>query len=85
LRISGPRLIRRGDKLKFNATLTNRSDKPAALRFPHSFFDRTQFDWRITNAVGRRHCSANEPAQSTAAERQIEWGEAPARFPQAAT
>ncbi len=53
LRISGPRLIHLGDRLKFTATLTNRSDKPLALRFPFFFTDETQFNWRITNAGGR--------------------------------
>jgi len=51
--ISGPHLIRRGETLKFNVTLTNRSDKPVALRFPFLFDDETRFVWNITNASGR--------------------------------
>ena len=51
--ISGPRLIRRGETLKFNVTLANRSDKPVALRFPFLFDDETRFVWNITNASGR--------------------------------
>lgn len=51
--ISGPHLIRRGETLKFNVTLTNRSDKPVALRFPFLFDDETRFLWNITNASGR--------------------------------
>ena len=51
--ISGPHLIRRGQTLKFNVTLTNHSDKPVALRFPFLFDDETRFVWNITNTSGR--------------------------------
>lgn len=51
--ISGPHLIRRGETLKFNVTLVNRSDKPVALRFPFLFDDETRFVWNITNSSGR--------------------------------
>jgi len=53
LQISGPRLIHRGQTLKFNVTLTNRSDKPVAFRFPFEFDDETRFAWRITDTGGR--------------------------------
>lgn len=48
--ISGPRLISRGDRLKFKVTLTNRSDKTIAIRFPFFDGDTTRFIWRITDA-----------------------------------
>lgn len=53
LRITGPHLIHLGDNLKFTVTLKNRTNKTIALRFPHSFLDDTQFDWRVTDS-GRR-------------------------------
>ena len=54
LRLTGPRLIRRGDHLKFTLTITNRSDAPAALRFPRIMGDTTtQFVWRVTDTGGR--------------------------------
>lgn len=54
LRISGPRLIHRGDSLKFDVALINRSGEPLALRFPQLFDDPTRFTWSITDTSGRR-------------------------------
>jgi hypothetical protein len=51
--ISGPRYIRLGDDLKFKVTLTNRSDKPIAVRSPFFYDDETRFTWRITDFGGR--------------------------------
>src|ERR1700730_18368099 len=51
--ISGPHLIRRGEILKFKVTVTNRSDKPIALRFPFLYDDETRLVWNITNTSGR--------------------------------
>ncbi|MGC1620744.1 MAG: hypothetical protein WA765_19805 [Candidatus Acidiferrum sp.] len=53
LTISGPRYIRRGDDLNFKVTLTNRSDKPVAVRSPFLFGEETRFLWRITDHGGR--------------------------------
>jgi hypothetical protein len=53
LTISGPRYIRRGDDLKFKVTLTNRSDKPVAVRSHLLFGEETGFSWRITDYAGR--------------------------------
>lgn len=53
LTISGPRYIRRGDDLKFKVTLTNRSDKPVAVRSHLLFGEETGFTWRITDFGGR--------------------------------
>jgi hypothetical protein len=53
LTISGPRYIRLGDDLKFKVTLTNRSDKPVAVRSPFLFGEETRFVWRITDYGGR--------------------------------
>jgi hypothetical protein len=53
LTISGPRYIRLGDDLKFKLTLTNRSEKPVAVRLPVLFGDETRFVWRITDHGGR--------------------------------
>lgn len=52
LTISGPRLIHRGDALKFQVTLTNRSAAPIAWRIP-LFLETTGFIWRITDTGGR--------------------------------
>ncbi len=51
--ISGPRYIRRGDDLNFKVTLTNRSDKPVAVRSHLLFGEETGFTWRITDFGGR--------------------------------
>jgi hypothetical protein len=51
--ISGSRYIRRGDDLKFKVTLTNRSDKPVAVRSHLLFGEETGFSWRITDYGGR--------------------------------
>lgn len=53
LTISGPRLIHRGDALKFRVTLTNRSMAPIAWRVPDSF-ETTGFIWRIADTDGHR-------------------------------
>lgn len=53
IRISGPRLIRRGDALKFHVTFTNRADIPLALRFPHWWEQTTKLVWRINDVGGR--------------------------------
>ena len=53
MRISGPRLIRRGDKLNFHVEMINRSDKPIAVRPQFGYYDATGFEWRITDAGGR--------------------------------
>jgi hypothetical protein len=53
LTISGPRLIQRGDTLKFKVTLRNRSDKPVAVRPPVLYGEETRFVWRITDTDGR--------------------------------
>ena len=53
VRISGPRLIHRGQTLKFRVTLTNRSDKPIAVRPSVLFDDETRFTWRLTDTGGR--------------------------------
>jgi hypothetical protein len=53
LRISGPRLIRRGQTLNFKVTLTNRSDKAIAVHRPFGMFDQTKLDWLITDTAGR--------------------------------
>jgi hypothetical protein len=52
VRISGPRLIRRGDALKFLVTFTNRTDKPIALRLPRLWDDPTKLTWRVTDTSG---------------------------------
>jgi len=52
VRISGPRLIRRGDDLKFLVTFTNRTDKPIALRLPRLWEDSTKLTWRVTDTSG---------------------------------
>jgi hypothetical protein len=51
--ITGPRLIRRADKLSFHVTLTNRSDTPIAIRFPEGTGDSTETRWLITDSGGR--------------------------------
>jgi hypothetical protein len=51
--ISGPRYIRLGGDLKFKVTLTNRSDKPVAVRSHLLFGEETGFIWRITDHGGR--------------------------------
>jgi hypothetical protein len=53
VKISGPRLIRRGDVLKFHVTFTNRTDGPLALRLPHWWEQSTKLSWRITDTGGR--------------------------------
>lgn len=53
LRISGPRLIRRGDRLKFTATLINRSSTPVALIFYQEGQYISTFHWKITDSVDR--------------------------------
>jgi hypothetical protein len=53
VRISGPRLIRRGDALKFLVTFNNRTDKPIALRLPRLLEDTTKLNWRVTDTSGR--------------------------------
>ena len=52
VRISGPRLIRRGDALKFLVTFNNRTDKPIALRLPRLLEDTTKLSWRVTDTSG---------------------------------
>jgi hypothetical protein len=52
IRISGPRLIRRGDVLKFHVSFTNRTDGPLALRFPRWWEQTTKLVWRITDTGG---------------------------------
>jgi len=52
VRISGPRLIRRGDALKFLVTFTNRTDKPIALRLPRLWEDPAKLTWRGTDTSG---------------------------------
>jgi hypothetical protein len=51
--ITGPRLIHRGDALKFHVMVTNHSDAPIALRFPRGLGDTTRLDWKITYPAGR--------------------------------
>jgi hypothetical protein len=53
LTISGPRHIRLGDDLNFKVTLTNRSDKPVAVRSHLLFGEETGFTWRVTDFGGR--------------------------------
>jgi len=52
VRISGPRLIHRGDALKFLVTFNNRTDKPVALRLPRLLEDTTKLSWRVTDTNG---------------------------------
>lgn len=54
--ISGPRLISREDHLNFTLTLTNRSSKPVAVRFPNDdglSLGPSRIEWRITDSGGR--------------------------------
>jgi hypothetical protein len=53
LHISGPHLIHRGQTLNFKVTMTNRSDKPIAVRRPFGLFDQTKLTWQITDTAGR--------------------------------
>lgn len=53
LRITGPRLMRRGDSLKFYVEMINRSGKPIAVRGGFGYYDATGFDWKITDTGGR--------------------------------
>jgi len=54
LRISGPRLIRRGDKLTFRAVIINHSSKPVAFAFRRGGWDCDGvFRWTITDAGDR--------------------------------
>jgi hypothetical protein len=50
LRISGPRLIRRGETLKFKAVIVNRSPQPVAFAFRQGGWDCDGvFRWKITD------------------------------------
>ena len=50
LQLSGPRLIRRGDKLHFKATLVNHSAKPVAFALRQGGWDCDGvFSWTITD------------------------------------
>lgn len=53
LRIAGPRLIHRGDELKFTATLTNTSNFPVALIFYQEGEYISSFHWKITDSGDR--------------------------------
>jgi hypothetical protein len=50
LRISGPHLVRRGDKLKFKAAIINRSPQPVAFALRQGGWDCDGvFSWKITD------------------------------------
>jgi hypothetical protein len=54
LRISGPHLIHRGDKLKFEAVVVNHSQHPVAFAFRQGGWDCDGvFRWTITDAADR--------------------------------
>lgn len=53
IKITGPRVIRRGEVLKFHVTFTNQTERPLALRFPRWWEQTSKMYWRITDTGGR--------------------------------